>query len=194
MDCFPLSQESGTNEPIKTSTPPRERSPIDDLRELPPKMTVNKDIVVYEAEDGNVSAAQVAFKWRITPLDLDKTPRQPFPASNANPADPRLKIRPQVPVLLNIPPVSTEEKESEVKTITQQERKRRPKLMLNERANTFARAGIRAQSKTAAIYSNILDPRLLKRQKIDREAAPTETVAEDEQSLTPKPLQVAFSP
>uniref|UniRef100_A0A915EXN6 C3H1-type domain-containing protein n=1 Tax=Echinococcus canadensis TaxID=519352 RepID=A0A915EXN6_9CEST len=179
----------------KPSSPSPQRSPINDQCEIPPKMTVSKDIVVYLNEKTSTGTPSVAFKWHVIPLELDKNPRQlPPSAANANPADPRLKARPQLPVLLNIPSASAEEKQSEVKSLPQSERRKRPKLTLNEMANTFARTGHRVQSKTPVLYSNILDPRLLKRQKIGSEAASPGAVPEEEQSLTPKALRVVFSP
>ncbi|KAL5972080.1 Zinc finger CCCH domain-containing protein 4 [Taenia solium] len=179
----------------KPSSPPPLESPVNDQREVPPKMTVSKDIVVYLNEKPSAGTTPVTFKWHIIPLELDKNPHQPPPsATNANPADPRLKARPQLPVLLTIPSASTEEKQSEVKNPPQPERRKRPKLTLNEMANTFAKTGHRVQSKTPVLYSNILDPRLLKRQKIESEVASPETAVDEEQSLTPKALRVVFSP
>ncbi|VDM30826.1 unnamed protein product [Hydatigera taeniaeformis] len=186
--------DSKTQE-IKPPSPPPPGSPVDDHREIPPKMMVSKDIVVYLNEKSSADTTPVTFKWHIIPLEFDKSPRQlPPSAANANPSDPRLKARPQLQVLLTIPSVSTEEKQSEVKNPPQSERRKRPKLTLNEMANTFAKTGHRVQSKTPVLYSNILDPRLLKRQKVESEVASHETAAEEEQSLTPKALRVVFSP
>ncbi|KAL5109966.1 hypothetical protein TcWFU_002570 [Taenia crassiceps] len=194
-DDFSPEPFTKTTDLKKQSSPSSLGSPANDQREIPPKMTVSKDVVVYLNEKPNAGATPVTFKWHIIPLEFDKSPHQlPPSATNANPADPRLKARPQLPVLLTIPSASIEEKQSEVKNPPQPERRKRPKLTLNEMANTFAKTGHRVQSKTPVLYSNILDPRLLKRQKVESEVASPENAAEEEQPLTPKALRVVFSP
>lgn len=157
-------------------------------------MTVSQDNIVITSDKSGSS--DDTFCWRIIPIEFDKNSRQPPPsAANAAPNDPRLKARPQLPVLLNIPIVSTEPKVAET-SVSQPERRKRPKLELNERANPLVTAGMPKPTETALSYSRILDPRLLKRKKVENEMFPPAeaTADDDDPSLTPKALRVVLSP
>ncbi|KAM7537613.1 hypothetical protein Aperf_G00000071084 [Anoplocephala perfoliata] len=168
-------------------------SSITDQPEFP-EMTISKDNIIITSDKSGSS--DDTFCWQIVPIEFDKNSRQlPPSAANAAPNDPRLKARPQLPVLLNIPIVSTEQKVADT-SVSQPERRKRPKLELNERANPLVTAGMPKPTETAISYSRILDPRLLKRKKVETEIVPpAETpVDDDDPSLTPKPLRVVLSP
>ncbi|KAM3175674.1 hypothetical protein ACTXT7_008071 [Hymenolepis weldensis] len=202
----PRKDQEEHSKSFEVSPPPQGPSMIDQLDI--PEMTVSKDNIVYTSSDElGIREAVATFCWRLIPIEIDLSRRQKLPpsAANAAPNDPRLKVRPQLPVLINIPSVvSTETKQTE-QSVSQPERRKRPKLELNECANPLLTAGMTKPSSTPVAYSRILDPRLIKRQQIEPEKpksveTPSTTTAtnnnddDDDPSLTPKPLRLALSP
>ncbi|VDN97605.1 unnamed protein product [Rodentolepis nana] len=170
-----------------------------------PEMTVSKDNIVCTSNDKlGFREAVATFCWRLIPIEFDFSARQkPPPAANAAPNDPRLKVRPQLPVLINIPNVVSMETKQTEQLVSQPERRKRPKLELNECANPLLTAGMTKPSSTPVAYSRILDPRLIKRQQVEPEkpkSIETSTSAssnnddDDDSSLTPKPLRLSLSP
>ncbi len=153
----------------------------------------------------STSTAQRA-RWHLYSLELQsRVPLLPSQVTQANPADPRLKPSARLPGLSvpvpankdNLASTSTEEnKSAENKSPpapTKSAARRRPRLQLNENANTFATNGVVPQPAPAPPPGGILDPRLLKRRKMEVTPVPTSS-AQQPQPSTSQAMQVVSSP
>ncbi|VDD76183.1 unnamed protein product [Mesocestoides corti] len=183
------------------------QSPKKVQEEMLPSMMVDEGNIIYvnkNANDMPVSDFPASSKWQLQPLDLDECPALPQSVSAlASSADPRLKVAYRLPALTpakeflsSASPAFVED--NQLMTVlapppTKSAFKRRAKLQLNEMANTFAITGTPAQQQSP-VAPSVLDPRLIKRRKVETATASTPTVVERKQSQSSTSMQIVSPP
>lgn len=152
----------------------------------------------------NTSTSSQQFTWELQALELE--PRTPFTPSVSNAADPRLKVCTRLPPLLPTVLLTKEllaavndKKAKDGSTPSQTEApppkppKRRTRMLLNENANELVLASAAAaavqqeqqsasSSQSSDLPQGILDPRLLKRRRMEPVVVSASAVSPSQQS------------